>query len=251
VEVLRQDVFDQLLDKEKINSDFVYTEGEARINITVVGGTVKKNKRVMGVGPDVTVKYIKQFKQKYEALLKKSYAVVLSGKKANGTSDEIYAQLIRLAQKYDVLVVLDASEEALIKGLKAKPDMISPNLAEAQKALNQKLNSMNKIKEGIAQFHKMGIKIVLLTLGNRGAICSNGINLWHCQPPTVKIIHDVGCGDAFLGGFLYSYLKGASFRSAVGMASACGSANGQEVIPGLISKKNVLQLLKRIKVKKL
>lgn len=241
----------QLLKKEGIRSNFVYVNQETRTNVTILNTKTNDQKRIMGPGPKVRSKDITRFKQRYKAYLKKSCVVVLAGRNALGASDHLYAQLIRLADRYRIPCVLDTSGDALKCGLKARPLIINPNLQEAQSVFGGDLDTIAKIKKCIHQFHNLGISIIFITLGSDGAICSDGKEIWHCQPPKIKMVNDVGCGDAFLGGFVHAYLKNKPFKEALRFAAACGTANCLEATPGLISQKNVLQLFKRIRLKKL
>lgn len=92
--------------------------------------------------------------------------------------------------------------------------------------------------------------MVLLTLAEEGAVGIFKDELWHCRPPRVKITHDIGCGDAFLGGFLAAFLRGHSFSQALKFAVGCGTSNAQAMIPGKIDGKKALRLSQDIKIRK-
>ena len=91
---------------------------------------------------------------------------------------------------------------------------------------------------------EMGVKIVVLKLGNRGVYLETAgpekmremsalltdTGLWsncriHQRCYEAKVIGTTGAGDAAIAGFLYGLAKGVSPKKAVQMASAVGACN--------------------------
>ena len=61
--------------------------------------------------------------------------------------------------------------------------------------------------EGAASFfHNKGIKIVLITLGSKGAFISIGNENIVVPTKSTNVVDTTGAGDSFLGGFLYKLL---------------------------------------------
>ncbi len=240
----------KLLREEKIKSNFINVKGETRTNLTIISTAKKEIKRAIEIGPRVSQVDMNRFKRQFQNVLKESDCVVLAGRSANGAHDSIYAQLITLAHKTNVMTVLDTSGKALSEGIKAAPFMIKPNLMEAEEVLHTKLNSLKKVKEAINRFHQMGIKIVVISLADKGAIGSNQREIYHARTPKLSVKNDVGCGDSFLAGFLHSYCGDQSLKKAMHMGVAAGAANLNNYIPGLIDRKIFKQMIQCVKIKK-
>jgi len=67
--------------------------------------------------------------------------------------------------------------------------------------------------------------IVALKRGAAGAIAGDvSGNRWSSPAPSVNVLDTSGAGDAFFGGFLGSYLTGASIEAALARAVALGSS---------------------------
>jgi len=238
----------QLLGHESLRADFVRILGETRTNVTdLSSGSIK---RTIERGPEVTAAEMERFKLAYQRLLKKLSIVVLSGRNAYKVDDRIYAQLIRLAKKERVPCVLDSHGLPFRVGIQACPWVIKPNLKELEELLQERCRGKRKMKQAIEYLHDQGIKIVLLTLGEKGAVGSLSKEMIFCQAPFLKKSNDVGCGDAFLAGFLYAQVRGFSFEKSLQAATAAGAANVMNMTPGLISRKNVLKLMARVRVSK-
>src|SRR5262249_23600361 len=135
--------------------------------------------------------------------------------------------------------------------LKAKPFLIKPNLLEAQQALGNQIRNLKEIKNALFAFQKKGIAMALLSLADQGAAGIFKEELWLCRVPKVKMNIDVGCGDAFLGGFLSAFKRTCPFTEALQFAAACGTSNAQNIIPGQIDKGTVEALIKKVRLRKL
>ena len=169
-----------------------------------------------------------------------------------------------MAKQKGIEVFLDTYSQAFIDAIAAKPNMIKPNEDEACEYLQWKfrrnpklkkyfrhLGSEVKCKKALDVFHEEGIKIVLISLGKKGAIGSNGQEQWYAKVPDFKIKNSVGCGDAFVGGFLNARFKKKSFKDCLSAGVACGSANALHLIPGRFNKGDLKRLIKNIKLKPL
>jgi fructose-1-phosphate kinase PfkB-like protein len=129
--------------------------------------------------------------------------------------------------------------------------MIKPNLAEAESVLNKRLNSLQAIVKATKYFHQKGISIVAITMGSKGAVVSNDRDIIFAKPPRIKRKNPVGCGDAFIAGFLYAYSNSIRFATSVKSAVACGAANAISITPGSISRRQLQKTLSRVRLERL
>jgi 1-phosphofructokinase family hexose kinase len=225
------------LKKERIGGHFMNIRGTTRTNLTVIGRAGKIKRRIEK-GPAVSASEFKKFKKIFTRLLRNRRYVVFSGANANGLPDSAYAQLIKIAKSKRVATVLDTRDAALKEGLKAKPDIVKPNIGEARYIYGKRLTSINRIKDALRCFRAKGAGIVLLTMGPEGAAACDGKDQVFTRPPRQKAKNDVGCGDAFLAGFVAYRLKGKDLAGSVRAASAAGAANAAGLVPGSFNKKD-------------
>ncbi len=242
------DLLQKLLREEKIPAEFVDAQESTRLNLTVLGPRPGHSSRILGEGPRLTPQELRRFENQYRRWLRHSRWVVLSGRNAAGAPAQWYARLVRLAQREGVPVAVDTSGAALAAALQAKPFLIKPNRAEAEAILHHRLDSPAQIKKAVRHFHGCGISVVLLSLGGRGAVVSDGQNIWCARPPRVRAANEVGCGDALLAGFLAAFER-KSLAEALRQGVACGTANVLGPTPGSIRPGDVSRLVKKVAVK--
>ncbi len=238
------------LKKENIRNDFLEINGETRINLTIIDKTTGKITRVIKRGPRVDETDLARFRKKFIALLKNCSYAVFSGANANGLTDSVYRELIEIAKNKNVKTVLDTRGKALLSALKAKPFLIKPNREEAGYILRRKLNSLLKVKEAVRYLLGYGIKIVIISMGDRGAVAGEGNEILFASLPRLKGKNSVGCGDALVGGFLFSHSRRESFRDCIKTAVAAGAASVLTSKPGYFKKEDFKKIYGRVNITK-
>lgn len=103
------------------------------------------------------------------------------------------------------------------------------------------LDNVRVLKEML----KYGVKIAIMTLGNRGCLIASGDALIEVETFKVNVVDTTGAGDAFEAGFIYAMLKGLDLRSAAIFASAvaaikCTKLGAQLGLPTLDEVKRFL-----------
>lgn len=72
-------------------------------------------------------------------------------------------------------------------------------------------------------------EVTVVKNGKQGArACVRSQSAWHHEvPPAVRVIDATGAGDAFNGGFISAWLKGAALKDCLRQGNACGAASVQ------------------------
>ena len=124
-----------------------------------------------------------------------------------------------------------AKEESLINILNPAPacklsndffklvDYFTPNETEAEFYTGIKINNKNDAKESAKKLYEMGIKNVIITLGEKGLYFFNGKEEIYMEAIQVKAIDTTGAGDAFNGGFSFALLKGKKIKDCLEFAN--------------------------------
>jgi fructose-1-phosphate kinase PfkB-like protein len=74
---------------------------------------------------------------------------------------------------------------------------------------------------------------------------------WFAQPPRLRAISTVGCGDTTLAGFAYAAMQRLTGEEALRFATACGAANCLAEFEGRISLSEVQSLIPKVSIKSL
>lgn len=240
--------FKNELKREKITNDFFIVPGKVREHLTICDAQKKKITRILERGPSVTARLSAEFQKKYKTLLVNARAVVISGRSIPGAPASFCARLVQDAHDAAIPVFFDSSGQSFIAGLSGKPYMIKPNKEEAEEFFGKNLRSESAIRDALKTLQKKYARIVVMTDGSRASYAFNGEEFLSIRPPHLKSVNPVGCGDAFLAGFIAHFLDSATFRKTLRFASACGSANALSLLPGDLNQKKVESLVKKVVV---
>ena len=242
----------EVLTRERIKHDFTSIRGKTRTSLTIIDPLNGAITRALERGPLVTRQEEKLFYAKFKKLLPASKCLVISGRNARGFDDDFYFDLIKIAKKKNVFTLLDASGPALVQGLKAGPDMITPNQQEVEYVMKQKINLEKKIiKKTLRELYGLAAGIVAFTAGSKGAFVYDGRQMLKALPPLLKRKNPVGCGDAFNAGFIFSYLRKKNLADCLGLGVACGSANALSLNPGFIRRCDAREIRQKIIIERL
>lgn len=150
----------------------------------------------------------------------------------------------KMAAEKGIKVILDpAPANKIPDDVFSKIDVLTPNITEAEQILGINL-SKNNYKKAANLLRKKGIKIVILTLGEKGVYVKSENEEFFLNGKKVKSIDTTAAGDCFAGAFAASYNEN-NLREAVEFANAAAALSttkmgAQNSIP---AKKEVIELL--------
>lgn len=237
-----------VLDKAKIDLDFVTTERPTRTCIAIEEATDVPPTTFNERGGPIEHRELVEMIERVKDLARKSKYIVFGGSIPTGVNQDVYKVLLDIAQAGGAKTVLDADGEALIQGLKAKPFMIKPNRDEAERILGVEFGSFADVARGALSLSEQGIKLVVISLGNQGAIACYENTIYHALPPKVKAVSTIGSGDSFIAGLLYAIDNGQSIEDALKVACAAGAATAMSDGTDIGQKENVDKLIGDVKV---
>ena len=186
-----EDRFVRIPGSTRVNEMFVTPQGSFKVNRPANGG---KYRGLDGLGS------VEGFD-----------VVVLSGSLPKDWPADTYRNLAEAAKKSGATVVLDASGEALVEGVKAHPDVIKPNAEECEALVGfvpKTPDDFRRATEALKAFCDYPI------------ISDGGAGCWFdgefVVAPKVEVLDTTAAGDMLLAEWCYS--------GDVRMAVAAGSA---------------------------
>ncbi|HPX26407.1 MAG TPA: PfkB family carbohydrate kinase [Treponemataceae bacterium] len=234
-------LFKKLCRKDKISLDSVKVKGNIRFCYTIIDvGVTELVEEGYRVDPSVEAKVLRKIN--YQLNNKNILAMVISGSKAPGFSDNLYPSIVYKCINKSLPVVADYRGEDLIntleavKSLKQKAHLltIKPNAQELCSTFSCN-NAKTDIKDCIESIHnKYGCNCVISD-GEHPVMVqtSKGFSLF----PVIKAKstqNTTGCGDAFTAGFASMISNGETFQKAVEKGIECGFKNALTLRPGSI-----------------
>ncbi len=153
--------------------------------------------------------------------------LVLSGDASNTEVPFIYNVIMERLQSKKIKVFLDASSENLIKGVKAKPFLVKPNVDELSQFVGHPVETEADILHGMDELESYGVEVIAVTCGANGSYVRYKGVTYRVYPLKVNVVNTIGCGDAYLSGFVYGLSNNMPFETVLRYATAVSAATAE------------------------
>ena len=240
------------LKEEGIRSYFFSIFGETRTIYNIKETETNRTFRLNEPGPQITPKTLLRFQRFLLSFpYPKGSFFAICGTAPPGIPVDFYGHLIDRLKKKGVQTVLDCDDPFLSKGIDANPEIIKPNLFELSRLVKKRLKNEDEILNAAFHLIQKGIKLVVVSIGAKGALAIIEKEAFSAQPPAVEVRSPIGAGDAFLAGLLAKLSQKKSIPEALRMAVAAGSAS--VLYPGTAcgSLADIDTICRKVKIRKL
>jgi fructose-1-phosphate kinase PfkB-like protein len=232
----------QALRAEGVAVEAVAGPGETRVSLSVAPAGGGPLTEFYEPAPEVTEGDWEALEAAVSRLAARAAWVAVSGSLPPGAPRDAYARLSELARSAGASVALDARDDGLTAGLRARPDFVKVNASEAAAI-------------GVAGAAELLVAAGGAAGGERAAAITHGSDgmelaladgrLLHAEPP-VRGAYPVGSGDAALGGFLAARAAGEPWEAALALASSAAAANAEQPGAGRLDGARARSLAARV-----
>ncbi len=207
-----------------IETDFVWIDAETRTNVSIKSTAENHYIKVNEPGPTITKEEQELLIRKISNLSSSGDWWILAGSLPPGVPTDYYARLIRIIQGKDAKVIFDTSGKPLQEGCDAQPYMIKPNDIELRELSQKPAENLTQIITSSKVLQEKGIKIIVISLGKKGALLLSSEGDFLGKSPPIKEINPIGAGDSLVGGMVWVFNQGHSLEDALRWGVACGAA---------------------------
>lgn len=204
-------------------------------------------------GPKLSATEWRAFFLAAEVELKRSSLVILSGALCRDARSTVYRDLVRLAHRLGVRVVLDCDGPAFAAGVTARPFLVKPNEFELAQWAGRTLRSEAAALRAARELSRHTGGWVLLSRDARGGLLVNEADGYACQAevPRVRVRNTVGAGDALLAAVVVAVDGGVEPAEWLRAGLATATAGVQCPAGELASRGAIAGMHRRIVVKRL
>lgn len=184
------------LNEDGINTEYIFKDNESTTGVAIIFVDDKGNNSIAVVsGSNMAL-------NKDDLL--KSKDVILDSKiliSQFETPIDITTEAFKIAKENKVTTLLNpAPAREIPKELLKYTDIIVPNETEAESLTGIKVCDVDSAKEAAKNFIEKGVKYVIITLGDKGAVIVSKNFDTLVPAKKVKAIDTTAAGDSFIGG---------------------------------------------------
>jgi 1-phosphofructokinase family hexose kinase len=248
-------IVDQLT-QLSVLSDFVRIGEESRTNTAVIDPTTGEQTEINEKGPKVTPHEVELFVDKLLYLAKGASICVFAGSLPRDVDTDIYSFLIRELRRLNVMTIIDTDGDPLRRAVRAEPDVVSPNVLEAEELVGHEFNDDEDRTYAVKEICELGAHEAIMTMTDG---CFARMLARDGEPSLYRVRlrggaieprATVGSGDAFLAGFVAARYQHKPVEESLAFAVACGAESTQHLGAGLVDPDRVGRLLGEVDVER-
>ena len=133
---------------------------------------------------------------------------------------DVTLHCLKIAKENGCLTILNpAPASEITKEFYENIDFFTPNETEAEFYTGIKITNEKEAKQAADKLINLGIKKIIITLGEKGLFYSDGKEEIYLQATPVKAIDTTGAGDAFNGGLAFGLSKEKPIKECLELAN--------------------------------
>ena len=204
------------LEKNKISTENIIQDGNQQTGVAgiLVDQNTGKNAINVIVGAPSSLKISEIEKQINLIKRSKIFLTQLEVPK------DVTLHCLKTAKENGCTTILNpAPASEISKEFYKNIDFFTPNETEAEFYTGIKITNEQEAKQAADKLINLGIKKVIITLGEKGLFYSDGKEEIYLKAEAVKAIDTTGAGDAFNGGLAYGLLKEKPIKECLELAN--------------------------------
>ena len=237
-----------------ITTNFWHIEKETRTNVIIIEHDNKIHTLLSDPGPAISQRDLERFKSIFSRVMSQTRMVTLSGSLPKDVPDDIYYQLIKIAQKKNVQTILDAHGVPFEKGLEASPYLAKPDLrASNNRVFNKQIDSQENAIKIAHEILDRDVQIAVISYQDTKDIIATTEGIWLAESVNQQVINIIGTAEAIIAGFAIKLVEDnpENIVEIIKFAMACGLASALTDDEEFHTKEDVLKCINCIKITKL
>ena len=204
------------LEKNKISTENIIQDGSQQTGVAgiLVDQNTGKNAINVIVGAPNSLKTSEIEKQINLIKSSKIFLTQLEVPK------DVTLHCLKTAKENGCITILNpAPASEISKEFYNNIDFFTPNETEAEFYTGIKITNEQEAKQAAEKLLNLGIKKVIITLGEKGLLYTDGKEEIYLKARSVKAIDTTGAGDAFNGGLAFGLSKDKPIRECLELAN--------------------------------
>lgn len=243
-----------ILYKENIKNSFLQIKSETREGFVVVRNQIEQTS-FFEPDPLITRNEVDEFIERTKRSILNSEMVIFSGSAPTNPQGEdctrIFTELILHANENDKFTIVDTYGQNLSSIFSVKPMIAHANIKEIETSLGNSLVTDDDVLAFLKSKAMEGIKIFILTNGEKPFFAMNQKYLYRIEPMKVDAVNPTGSGDAFMAGLIFGLHNNLPFEDILKFATASGSLNAAMMDVCRVQQDEIEKNLSLVKVHKL
>jgi 1-phosphofructokinase family hexose kinase len=232
--------------------------GDVRMAVIMLEERTRRTTVLNEPGSTISQDTWERYRQAVAGRLSGQELLVCNGSLPPGAPVGGYGELVEEARAAGVPVIVDTAPGALRAALASGPNLVTPNLEEAEAAINGDTGDLllstgpdlaERAEIAARTLRTLGARRAAVTVGELGVALAEGDDVTWIRTVPTEVVSAVGAGDSFVAGLAIGLLNGASWVEAAARGVATATASCEQVRAGGVDPDRVEELLAAIGVR--
>jgi 1-phosphofructokinase len=216
---------EDLLRQRGVMTDFVWVDGETRVNVIVVCDDGSGQTIFTVDTLEVSDAHVEALRSRYVGSLGDATCIVLGGTMPHGLDPSLYTDFVRKGRERGIPVVFDASGPYLHAGLMGIPTAVKPNRDELAEISGEPIPNVDAAYHAARRLQaQYGVTTVVVSLDREGVIGVLPDRAYRIPIPRVEVVSTAGAGDGVLAGLAVALSREEPIEEGLRLGVAAASA---------------------------
>lgn len=220
------------LEAEGIRVSAVESAAPSRICTTVIDLAAGAITELVENAHPVSARELEAFGAAFRREARSAAAAVFMGSLPEGAPPALFRRLIEsLDAPAGVPVIADIRGLELLQLLDLRPRVVKPNREELEKTFGERLEGEAALQGAMRRLNERGAEWVVISQGPAAVYATGPLGAFRFQPPAVKELNPIGCGDCLAAGIAQGVVEGRAMPEAIQLGIACAVENAISLLP--------------------
>ena len=154
--------------------------------------------------------------------------VVFSGSLPQGAPPSFYRSLM---ERVSARIILDIRGRELIECLPLSPLLVKPNRDELAATVGRSLDTEGDVIAAMSEVRDLGAAWVVVSHGPAPLLVLGESGLHRIEPPPVKALNPIGCGDSLTAAIAAQLARGATPLDAITFGVTYAAQKAAQLLP--------------------
>ena len=211
-----------------IPARWLATSAATRVCTTILDEATGTTTELVENSAPLSEAELDEYTATFSAEARAASIVVLSGSLPTGTPAGFYRCLI---ERTSAKAILDVRGPELIESLPQRPFLVKPNREELAATIGRPLESDDDLVAAMSELRTLGAEWVAVSNGPAPLLALGPDGLHRIEPPRVRVINPIGCGDALCAELALRLDQQWPVLDALRAAVANASIRASELLP--------------------
>lgn len=225
-------------------ADWVSSDARTRVCTTILDRSSGLTTELVENAAPLSAPELDQFERTFRAECAHARMLILTGSLPLETPSDYYRRLLAGAT---CPAILDIRGPELLSVLDLDPFVVKPNRHELAATLERPIDSDDHLLVAMRELNDRGAQWAIVSNGPESVFATSRDAAFRLQPPRVKTVNPIGCGDCLTAGLAAALAAAKPMQDALRLGIAAAANNAEQLLPCRLDARRIAELQEAVR----